>query len=407
MLKSLGRFLSVCLSATLIQNQIAAANPVKQSQLIRENQAPNKLVASHSRMINPGRYLIVLENSASFNGFVELIGSKIGYTYENVFNGFSAELDDRQLKLLESDSRVKAIFHSSKVKLYGTQESATWGIDRCDQESSVLDRSYSWIHDGKGVTAYIVDTGIFAAHPDFGGRAVALKDVTSDRGTKYENIDGHGHGTHVAGTIGSMSYGIAKAVSLVGIKVFDRKGSEATDETVLAGIDEAIKHHKANKTLAVMNLSLGGEASEVLDLGVKKAIEAGITVVVAAGNDSKDACNDSPARLPEAVTVAAISKGDKISFFSNYGKCVDIMAPGSGITSLKPAAGGSATMSGTSMASPHVAGIAALILSANPQFQPTDVSEYLIETSIKDVAKIRSTTPNRIAATIWNRPVTK
>jgi subtilisin family serine protease len=273
-----------------------------------------------------------------------------------------------------------------------------------DQEVLPLDTRYSWKNDGAGVTVYVIDTGVFATNSDFEGRAVSYADLTVEKGTSKENLDGHGHGTHVSGTIASKTYGVAKASKIVGIKVFDSQGSEADDATILAGVDVAMKHHKEFQTKAVMNLSLGGEASDVFDAGLKKAIESGITVVVAAGNESMDACQTSPARLPEAVTVGATNRSDKLAFFSNFGPCVDILAPGVGIVSNLNRSSGSQTMDGTSMASPHVAGVAALVLSAHPEFSPSEVSEFMVDQAVEGRIKTQDKTVNRFVSTLWNRP---
>ena len=363
-----------------------------------------KLVQSKNTLETEGNYIVVLAEGQSFQSFKPLLSRPMQHTYTEVFQGFSAKLKVSELKNLDADSRVVKIYKTTPMYLNAEQKGVTWGLDRLDQEALPLDTSYSWKNDGAGVTVYVIDTGVFAANSDFQGRAVSYADLTVEKGTSKENIDGHGHGTHVSGTIASKTYGVAKASKIVGIKVFDSQGSEADDATILAGVDVAIKHQKEFQTKAVMNLSLGGEASDVLDAGLMKAIESGITVVVAAGNESMDACQTSPARLPEAVTVGATNRSDKQAFFSNFGPCVDILAPGVGVVSNLNRNSGSQTMDGTSMASPHVAGVAALVLSTHPEFFPSEVSEFLVDQAIEGRIKTQDKTVNRFVSTLWNRP---
>jgi subtilisin family serine protease len=363
-----------------------------------------KLVKLASVPVAEGNYIVVLDENESFQSFKPLLSSPMQHTYTEVFQGFSAKLNVSDLKKLDADSRVEKIYKTTPMYLNAEQKGVTWGLDRLDQEVLPLDTRYSWKNDGAGVTVYVIDTGVFATNSDFEGRAVSYADLTVEKGTSKENLDGHGHGTHVSGTIASKTYGVAKASKIVGIKVFDSQGSEADDATILAGVDVAMKHHKEFQTKAVMNLSLGGEASDVLDAGLKKAIESGITVVVAAGNESMDACQTSPARLPEAVTVGATNRSDKLAFFSNFGPCVDILAPGVGIVSNLNRSSGSQTMDGTSMASPHVAGVAALVLSAHPEFSPSEVSEFMVDQAVEGRIKTQDKTVNRFVSTLWNRP---
>lgn len=349
-----------------------------------------------------GRYIVVLDDSAKADlaGFVR--NFSVGHRYRNVFTGFSASLSAQQLDDLRHDARVRAIHEVGRIRLSEIQSGATWGIDRLDQQGPQLDSKYSFKVTGKDVRAYVIDTGIMVEHPDFGGRAIIGGDFTVDKGTQWENKDGHGHGTHVAGTIGGKTWGVAKDTTLVAVKVFDHSGGEATDETVIAGVDFVVADHQANPAPAVINMSLGGEASQVLDDAVQKAVDAGITTVVAAGNDNQDSCGDSPARIPAVITVAAMGRNDRKAWFSNWGKCIDVIAPGSGITSTWKN-GRTSVLDGTSMASPHVAGLAALALAADPARTPAQVQDFLVETSIKDAAKgFNADTPNRIAAALWN-----
>jgi subtilisin family serine protease len=355
-----------------------------------------------------GRYVIELNDDVASFAWEQAVAVAPIHVYREVLNGFAADLSPSQLQNMLRNPSVKAVYETGHRKLVGEQTNATWGVDRLDQVGPTLDSKFKYQADGKGVTAYIIDTGIAVKHPDFEGRAVFGADVTKDKGTSKENIDGHGHGSHVAGTVGSKTWGVAKGVKLVAVKVFDSTGGEADDATVLAGVDFAIADHKANPTPAVINMSLGGEKSDILDAGVKKASESGIVVVVAAGNDNDDACSYSPAREPAMITVASMANGDRKSSFSNWGKCVDVIAPGSRITSASNRGSGSATMDGTSMASPHVAGVAAVVLSANPKFSVEQVAEFIKKNAQKDVVTgFSKDTPNLLASLVWNAPAAK
>lgn len=275
----------------------------------------------------------------------------------------------------------------------GTQPSPpSWGLDRIDQTALPLNNSYTYPDKaGEGVTAYIIDTGVRISHSDFGGRASNGYDAVDN-----DNVaqDGNGHGTHVAGTVAGTAYGVAKKAKIVGVRVLDNNGS-GTTAGVVAGIDwvtaNAVKP-------AVANMSLGGGADSVLDAAVQKAINSGITFAVAAGNESTDASTKSPARVAAAITVGSTTSTDARSSFSNYGSIVDIFAPGSSITSTWNT-GDSATntISGTSMASPHVAGAAALYLADNPGKTPAQVSAGLVAAATSGVVTSPGTgSPNKL-----------
>ncbi len=279
--------------------------------------------------------------------------------------GFVAKMDKKAMQNMLKDSRVAYIEQDQMMKANDTQFNATWGIDRVDQADLPLDGSYTYTNTGTGVTAYIVDTGILSSHSDFEGRVGSGYTAINDgNGTN----DCNGHGTHVAGTVGSETYGLAKNVSLIPVRVLGCNGS-GSNSGVIAGVDWVAQNASGP---SVANMSLGGSSSTALDNAVENAIDAGITFVVAAGNDNSDACFGSPNRVPAALTIASSTSSDARSSFSNYGSCIDLFAPGSSITSTW-SNGGTNTISGTSMAAPHVAGAVALYLQSNPNATPAQV----------------------------------
>ncbi len=285
------------------------------------------------------------------------------------------------------------------------QSDATWGLDRIDQRrlaAAPLDHTYSYTRTGAGVTAYVIDTGVLTGHSEFGGRASVGTDTVGDGRLGQ---DCNGHGTHVAGTIGSSTYGVAKQVSVVAVRVLGCDGSGSTSG-VLQGIQWVIDHHVGGAP-AVANLSLGGPQSSALDTAVSNAIADGVVVAVAAGNGNQagvpqDACKTSPARVPAALTVGATDRTDRATPWSNYGRCIDLFAPGMSITSawIPSGAGTSTTetntISGTSMATPHVAGVAALFLEATPQATPAAVAGALRANATQGVVTGTRTAENDV-----------
>lgn len=287
-------------------------------------------------------------------------------------------VDEKQARRLAADSRVASVVQDTRVALDHSQKNPpSWGLDRIDQRGLPLNKSYTWPESaGKGVTAYVIDTGIRITHKDFGGRASYGWDfVGNDKTAK----DGNGHGTHVAGTIAGTKYGVAKKTKVVAVRVLDNNGAGTTAQ-VIAGIDWVTKH--ARKP-AVANISLGGYANAQLDAAVRNSIASGVTYAVAAGNDGLPAGLYSPARVKQALTVGASDRTDARASFSNTGAILDLFAPGVAITSASYASDtGKATYSGTSMASPHVAGAAALYLADHTRATPAQVGKALVKQAV-------------------------
>jgi subtilisin family serine protease len=354
-----------------------------------------------------GSYIVVLSNNAvaqrnvatRAQNLVSQYGGDVKRTYQNALRGFEAQMSDSSAAKLAADPAVRLIAQNHTVTLEATQSPVpSWGLDRIDQRDLPLNNSYTYPTVAQNVTAYVIDTGVRFSHQTFGGRARSGRDTVDN---DNDATDCHGHGTHVAGTIGGSQYGVAKGVSIVGVRVLDCQGS-GTNAGVVAGIDWAAGDHDPGE-LAVANMSLGGAANAAVDTAVTNAVADGITFAVAAGNgdalgNPQDACGFSPARVPTAITVGATQNTDARASFSNYGTCLDVFAPGVGITSSWLTNDTATnTISGTSMASPHVAGVAALILSANPTFSPQQVRDKLVnDASSNKVTDPRAGSPNKL-----------
>eukprot|EP00128_Syssomonas_multiformis_P010294 Colp12_sorted_trinity150504_noHs@10414 len=295
------------------------------------------------------------------------------FKYRHAFKGFAARLGEAQLNRFRAHPDVDFVEQDGVVTVQTTQSGATWGIDRIDQRLLPLSTTYSYTSDGTGVTAYVLDTGILFSHTQFGSRATFGFDAFGGNG-----VDCNGHGTHVSGTIGGITYGVAKNVNLVAVRVLDCSGS-GTYSGVVAGMDWVT----ANRVLpAVASMSLGGGYSSSLNAAVSRMVGAGVPVAVAAGNSNADACRYSPSSAPDAITVAATTSSDSGASYSNWGPCVDVAAPGSGITSAWIGSNSATnTISGTSMATPHVSGLVARYLQAHPSATPSDVTAYVTMTS--------------------------
>jgi subtilisin family serine protease len=334
-----------------------------------------------------GTFIVVMNSqgdAASAERRATGLGGQVTFSYRHALNGFAVNLPTRAASALSSVPGVQYVEADGPVSIVNTQSGATWGLDRIDQRDLPLNNSYSYSSGASGVKAYVVDTGVKADHQEFGDRVVSGFSAFNDGDGR---IDGNGHGTHVAGTIAGAVYGVAKAATIVPVRVLDDKGSGAISG-VIAGLDYIAKTHMSSDA-AVANMSLGGGASTALDDAVRRVIAAGVTVVVAAGNSNADACRNSPARVAEALTIGATTSTDARASYSNFGTCLDLFAPGSAITSAWPTSTTATnTISGTSMAAPHVAGAVALHLAGATSATPAAVAAAITQAA----------TPNKVGS---------
>ncbi len=395
-------FSSVAFVAACQDSPTAAAPEIRSpvQQVAKYHAAPAALRVD-------GQYLVVLRDDVS-DAAVDLDASvralendgEVGATYHKALKGYTIRLNSTEdAERIALDPRVAYVEEEQRFTANTLQAGATWGLDRIDQRTQALSGSFSYKATASNVTAYIIDTGIRTDHSQFGGRATLGFNAFP---TPAANGDCNGHGTHVAGTVGGSVYGIAKQVKLVAVRVLDCNGS-GTSSGVIAGIDYVAGRKMASPTTPmVANMSLGGGGiSAALDDAVTKAIAKGVVFAIAAGNSNVDACTSSPARTPAAITVGATTNVDARASFSNFGACVDVFAPGTNIISAwMTSSTALAIASGTSMASPHVAGVVALYLSANPTASPTAVATALIAASTLNVVTGAGTgSPNRLLFT--------
>ncbi|HLM66099.1 MAG TPA: S8 family peptidase [Longimicrobium sp.] len=335
----------------------------------------------------PGRYVVVLREGADPRSVAAVAGVHPRYVYTAALNGFAAGLNAGQLNALRHNPAVEYVEADQAFEAQTTQSGATWGLDRIDQRNRPLSGTYTYTSTGAGVYAYVIDTGLQANHPQFGTRAANVFDAFGGTGA-----DCNGHGTHVAGTIGSTTYGVAKSVQLRGLRALDCNGSGST-----SGIIAAVDWVRVNRTNpAVANMSVGGGFSSSLNTAVTNLANSGVFVAVAAGNSNADACNYSPASAPAAFTTASSESSDAKRSSSNWGSCVDAYAPGGSITSTWINSGTS-TISGSSMASPHVAGVAALYKATYGNATTATIDTWIKNNATLNVITGNVTgTPNRL-----------
>ena len=350
------------------------------------------------------RFIVTLKDSVADPGVVAsqhaaIAGARVHHVYSHALKGYAATLPEAAVARLLADGRVARIEPDGIMRASATQTGATWGIDRIDQRDLPLSGTFTYTNTGSGVKIYIIDTGIRFSHTEFGGRATSGFDAV-DGGSAD---DCNGHGTHVAGTAGGATYGVAKAASLIAVRVLGCNGSGSTSG-VIAGVDWVTGNHQAGQA-AVANMSLGGGASTSLDAAVKNSIADGVSYSVAAGNGNilgfaQNACNYSPARVAEAMTISATRQNDSKVSWANYGNCVDWFAPGYQITSAWNSSNtATRTISGTSMSAPHTAGVAAQYLQGNPGASPATARQALYDLTTKGKVTSSNTANNHLLFT--------
>ncbi|MEE1761105.1 MULTISPECIES: S8 family peptidase [unclassified Streptomyces] len=361
--------------------------------------AEGKVLAAGSPTAVKDSYIVTLKKGAGLKAassagkdLVEEYGGTVKRTFKSALNGYSAKLSATEAKRLAADPAIASVEQDQVFTVDATQTNAPWGLDRSDQASLPLSGTYTYPDSaGSGVTAYVIDTGVRISHAQFGGRAVNGYDAVDGDSVAQ---DGNGHGTHVASTIAGSTYGIAKQAKIVAVRVLNNAGS-GTTAGVVAGIDWVTANHSGP---SVANMSLGGGASTAIDTAVRNSISSGVTYAVAAGNSSANASSYSPARVTEAITVGATTNTDARASYSNFGSVLDIFAPGSSITAgWYTSDTATNTISGTSMATPHVAGAAAVYLAGHTSATPAQVASALTAGAVTGKVTSPGTgSPNRL-----------
>ncbi len=385
------KLLTCCIASTLsVVSTSGLAQQNEVGAIASEDQMLAPLMTASAKSAIKNQYIVVLKQPLTMSndqqalkqftqqtvsGLASQHAVKIDKVYDRSLSGFVATLSDEQLKALRADQQVDFIEQDQIISLdpvisaNANQSNPVWGLDRIDQRDLPLSNSYTYNYDGSGVTAYVIDTGVTNTHVEFGGRARSGYDFVDN---DSDATDCNGHGTHVAGTIGGAQYGVAKNVNIVGVRVLSCRGS-GTISGVIGGVNWVAANASGP---SVANMSLGGGVSTALDRAVASAVQSGISFMLAAGNSNADACNSSPAREASGVTVGSTTSSDRRASSSNWGSCVDVFAPGANIKSAWYD-GGYRTISGTSMATPHVAGVAALYLQENNTLSPAQVSTLI------------------------------
>jgi serine protease len=363
----------------------------------QELQTPDRTIPDQYIVVLDDRQVASPEVPALAQGLARQHGARVLHIYDRALRGFAAQMPATAAAALARNPRVRYVEQDSIMSIVATQTGATWGLDRIDQLDLALDSTYVYDTTASGVHAYIIDTGIRRTHSQFGTRVstTGYTAILDGNGTN----DCNGHGTHVAGTVGGSTYGVAKGVTLHAVRVLNCSGSGST-AGVIAGVDWVTSNHVKP---AVANMSLGGGVSTALDDAVRNSIAAGVTYAIAAGNSNADACTSSPARVTQALTVGATTSTDARASFSNFGTCLDVFAPGSSITSAWSSGDAATnTISGTSMASPHVAGVAALYLASDPSAPPSTVNAAVVNNATSGrLSGIGSGSPNRLLYSLF------
>jgi subtilisin family serine protease len=390
-------------AAALVTTNIQGLNPAARAE--KPDKAA-KYLAKGKHAI-PDQFIVVLDDAAaglrgdfSMAGQVADVltaayGGRVRHLYKHALNGFSVTMKKEQALALSQDPRVAFVEEDALMSTTATQTNPPWGLDRIDQRDRPLSGTYTYNWTGSGVRVYVIDTGIRTSHTQFGGRASNVFDVNGGNGQ-----DCNGHGTHVSGTVGGSTYGVAKSALLRGVKVFQCANTTSTSN-IIAGVNWVTSNRIQP---AVANMSVGGPASSSMDTAVQNLINAGVPVAVSAGNSNgADACTQSPARLAAAITVGSTTTLDARSSFSNIGTCLDLFAPGSSIPSAWYTSNtATATLSGTSMASPHVAGVAALYRQAFPSASPATVRNAIVNNATTNrLSGIGSGSPNRLLYSLF------